>query len=219
MNFTSVENNLTLLELCLHIKSLTDDFYLVGGCVRNMLLNKTPKDFDIVCKLDLDELISVLKDNNWKVSEAGKQFLVLIVSKNNQQFEISLYRKDGTYLDGRRPESVSVGNINTCAYRRDFTINALYFNPFTQELLDPTGKGIQDINNKIIRFIGRPSERINEDFLRIFRAYRQAHTLDFTIERNTLKNMRKYFNEACQKLPPERIRTEIEKFNPNSISP
>ena len=53
MNFTSIENNLTLLELCLHIKSLTDDFYLVGGCVRNMLLNKTPKDFDIVCKLDL----------------------------------------------------------------------------------------------------------------------------------------------------------------------
>ena len=95
MNFTSIENNLTLLELCLHIKSLTDDFYLVGGCVRNMLLNKTPNDFDIVCKLDLDTLISVLKDNNWKVSEAGKQFLVLIASKNNQQFEISLYRKDG----------------------------------------------------------------------------------------------------------------------------
>ena len=212
MNFTSIENNLTLLELCLHIKSLTDDFYLVGGCVRNMLLNKTPKDFDIVCKLDLDELISVLKDNNWKVSEAGKQFLVLIASKNNQQFEISLYRKDGTYLDGRRPESVSVGNINTCAYRRDFTINALYFNPFTQELLDPTGKGIQDINNKIIRFIGRPSERINEDFLRIFRAYRFVSQLNFQLESKTLKACRTYFEMACKTVSAQRILVEVEKM-------
>ena len=212
MNFTSVENNLTLLELCLHIKSLTDDFYLVGGCVRNMLLNKTPKDFDIVCKLDLDELISVLKDNNWKVSEAGKQFLVLIASKNNQQFEISLYRKDGTYLDGRRPESVSIGNINTCAYRRDFTINALYFNPFTQELLDPTGKGIQDIKNKTIRFIGRPSERINEDFLRIFRAYRFVSQLNFQLESKTLKACRTHFEVACKTVSAQRILVEVEKM-------
>ena len=212
MNFTSIENNLTLLELCFHIKSLTDDFYLVGGCVRNMLLNKTPKDFDIVCKLDLDELTSILKDNDWKVSEAGKQFLVLIASKNNQQFEISLYRKDGTYLDGRRPESVSVGNINTCAYRRDFTINALYFNPFTQELLDPTGKGIQDINNKIIRFIGRPSERINEDFLRIFRAYRFVSQLNFQLESKTLKACRTYFEVACKTVSAQRILVEVEKM-------
>ena len=212
MNFTSIENNLTLLELCLHIKSLTDDFYLVGGCVRNMLLNKTPNDFDIVCKLDLDTLISVLKDNNWKVSEAGKQFLVLIASKNNQQFEISLYRKDGTYLDGRRPESVSIGNINTCAYRRDFTINALYFNPFTQELLDPTGKGIQDIKNKTIRFIGRPSERINEDFLRIFRAYRQASQLGFELESKTLKACRTHFETACKTVSAQRILVEVEKM-------
>ena len=212
MNFISIENNLTLLELCLHIKSLTDDFYLVGGCVRNMLLNKTPKDFDIVCKLDLDELTSILKDNDWKVSEAGKQFLVLIASKNNQQFEISLYRKDGTYLDGRRPESVSVGNINTCAYRRDFTINALYFNPFTQELLDPTGKGIQDINNKIIRFIGRPSERINEDFLRIFRAYRFVSQLNFQLESKTLKACRTYFEVACKTVSAQRILVEVEKM-------
>lgn len=212
MNFTSIENNLTLLELCLHIKSLTDDFYLVGGCVRNMLLNKTPKDFDIVCKLDLDELISVLKDNNWKVSEAGKQFLVLIASKNNQQFEISLYRKDGTYLDGRRPESVSVGNINTCAYRRDFTINALYFNPFTQELLDPTGKGIQDINNKIIRFIGKPTERINEDFLRVFRAYRFSSQLGFRLESKTHKACRTHFEVACKTVSAQRILVEVEKM-------
>ena len=212
MNFTSIENNLTLLELCLHIKSLTDDFYLVGGCVRNMLLNKTPKDFDIVCKLDLDELISVLKDNDWKVSEAGKQFLVLIASKNNQQFEISLYRKDGTYLDGRRPESVSVGNINTCAYRRDFTINALYFNPFTQVLLDPTCKGLQDLENKIIRFIGKPSERINEDFLRVFRAYRFSSQLGFKLESKTHKACRTHFETACKTISSQRILNEVEKM-------
>lgn len=212
MNITSIKNNLTLLELCLHIKSLTDDFYLVGGCVRNMLLNKIPNDFDIVCNLDLDKLISVLKENNWKISEAGKQFLVLIASKNNQQFEISLYRKDGTYVDGRRPDTVSIGDINTCANRRDFTINALYLNPFTQVLLDPTNKGLQDLENKIIRFIGKPSERINEDFLRVFRAYRFSSQLGFKLESKTHKACRTHFETACKTISSQRILNEVEKM-------
>ena len=140
-----------------------------------------------------------------------------IYDENNPEHDNpSLYEvtewSDELWSDGRRPESVSIGNINTCAYRRDFTINALYFNPFTQELLDPTGKGIQDIKNKIIRFIGRPSERINEDFLRIFRAYRQASQLGFELESKTLKACRTHFEIACKTVSAQRILVEVEKM-------
>lgn len=85
--------SLTLLQLLLHLPK--DNTYLVGGCVRDYLLGKDPKDFDIVTNIDLDTLTQNLKDNGWKVEEKGKQFLVLIASKSKQQFEIALYRKDG----------------------------------------------------------------------------------------------------------------------------
>mgnify|MGYP003605447674 CR=1 FL=1 len=215
----SITSNNTLLELMLHLQTFPQaTSLLVGGCVRDIQLKKSPKDFDVVTNIDLDEISNVLSKNGWSIDEAGKQFFVLIASKNDQQFEIALFRKDCTYTDGRRPDSVQVGTIEEDAMRRDFTINSLYLNPWTGEIHDPTGRGLEDLKNRIIRFNGKASERIKEDFLRIFRAYRQACTLGFTIEKNTLKNMRKYFNEACQKLPPERIRTEIEKFNPRSIS-
>ena len=141
---------------------------------------------------------------------------------NPEHNDPSLYEvvewSDQLISDGRRPDFVQVGTMEEDALRRDFTINSLYLDPWTGEFYDPTGKGFKDIEDKVIRFNGKAVERIKEDFLRIFRAYRQACALGFTIEKNTLKNMRKYFNEACQKLPPERIRTEIEKFNPRSIS-
>ena len=218
MDSIMTENN-TFLELMLHLRTLTNQHsLLVGGCVRDLRLGRQPKDLDIVTDANLDEVSKVLSENGWSIDEAGKQFFVLIASKNGQQFEIALFRKDGTYTDGRRPDYVQIGTMEEDAQRRDFTINSLYLDPWTGEFYDPTGKGFKDIEDKIIRFNGKAVERIKEDFLRIFRAYRQACALGFTIEKNTLKNMRKYFNEACQKLPPERIRTEIEKFNPRSIS-
>ena len=146
-----------------------------------------------------------------------------IYDENNPEHnDPSLYEvtewSDELWSDGRRPDSVQVGTIEEDAMRRDFTINSLYLNPWTGEIHDPTGRGLEDLKNRIIRFNGKASDRIKEDFLRVFRAYRQAYTLNFTIEKNTLKNMRRYFKEACEKLPPERIRTEIEKFNPRPIS-
>lgn len=213
MDSIMTENN-TFLELMLHLRTLTNQHsLLVGGCVRDLRLGRQPKDLDIVTDANLDEVSKVLSENGWSIDEAGKQFFVLIASKNGQQFEIALFRKDSTYTDGRRPDFVQVGTMEEDALRRDFTINSLYLNPWTGEFYDPTGKGFQDIRDKIIRFNGKAVERIKEDYLRVFRAYRQAYTLNFTIEKNTLKNIRRYFKEACEKLPPERIRTEIEKMS------
>lgn len=208
----ALENN-TLLELMLHLKDLTNNTYFVGGCVRDMLLNKVPKDFDIVTDTDLDLLTETLKDNGWKVDEAGKQFLVLIASKNKEQFEVALFRKDGSYTDGRRPDYVEIGTIEEDALRRDFSINSLYCNPWTNEIKDPTGNGLKDIQERVIRFNGKPSERIQEDFVRIFRAYRFARQLNFKIHPKSLKACRTYFEQACKTVSGQRILIEVEKMS------
>ncbi len=210
--------NNTLLELFLHIKSHTDTAYLVGGCVRDMVIGKTPKDYDIVTNCDLDKLIVDLKDNGWKINEAGKQFLVLIASKNDEQFEVALFRKDGTYTDGRRPDFVEIGDINSDAERRDLTFNALYYDPFTFEsgkenvYLDPSKNGLSDIKNKLIRLNGNPSDRIKEDLLRIMRVYRFSNQLGFNIEESTLQACRDNFATMTANIPAERIKNEIEKM-------
>jgi poly(A) polymerase len=204
--------NNTLLQLCLILNNLSPNTYLVGGCVRDMLLGKNPKDFDLVCDIDLDLVSKTLIDNGWKVDEAGKQFLVMIASKNNEQFEIANFRNDGNYSDGRRPDSVTIATIEEDCLRRDFTINSLYYHPLTCEILDPTNKGLLDLKNKIIRFNGKASERVGEDSLRILRAYRFASQLGFSIETKSLKACRTYFKTMCETIAPERMRVEIEKM-------
>lgn len=181
--------------------------------MRDIQLKKSPKDFDVVTNIDLDEISRVLSNNGWTIDEAGKQFFVLIASKNGQQFEIALFRKDGTYTDGRRPDSVQVGTIEEDALRRDFTINSLYLNPWTGEIHDPTGRGLEDLKNRIIRFNGKAAERIKEDYLRIFRAYRFSSQLGFELERKTLKACRTHFETACKTISGQRILIEVEKMS------
>jgi tRNA nucleotidyltransferase/poly(A) polymerase len=203
---------LELLQLMLICKNHTSEVNLVGGCVRDMLLNKQPKDFDVVINGELEAITNELKDNGWKIDEAGLNFLVTIASRNGHQFEIAMYRKDGTYTDGRRPDSVEVGTITDDAIRRDFTINSLYFDPFTDTLLDPTTKGLKDIEERVIRFNGKAKDRIQEDYLRIMRCYRFAAQLGFEIESKALKACRTYFDHMCKTIPSERIKIEVEKM-------
>ncbi len=202
----------TLLEVFLHIKSLNSNAYLVGGCVRDLILNRPVNDYDIVTDCNLDLLNTELLKNGWNIVEAGKQFLVTIVSKHGIEYEISNFRKDGTYSDGRRPDFVEIGDINSDAERRDLTINALYMCPYTKEILDPTKKGLSDIQNRLIRMNGRADDRIKEDKLRIMRVYRFSNQLGFKIEKRTLKACRKYFNDMYSQVSPERVKNEIEKM-------
>ena len=208
-----MKNNITLLQLCLIIQPHVQEMYIVGGCVRDMLLKRTPKDFDLVVNGNLDIIEEELRQNGWKIDGAGKQFFVLIASKDNQQFEIAMFRKDGTYTDGRRPDFVEVGSIYEDAERRDFTINSLYMNPWTQEVVDPTGNGLKDIENKILRFNGKAKERISEDKLRIMRCYRFSAQLGFEIEKKALKACRTYFEAMTKEVSAMRIMNEVEKMS------
>lgn len=203
--------NLDLLQIFMILKNRTPNSYLVGGCVRDYLLHVEPKDFDIVTEIPYNVLEQDFKNAGWKVSTNGKAFLVLNIAKNGRQYEIANFRKDGLYKDGRRPETVEIGTIEEDAARRDFTINALYFDVNTFETTDPTGKGKQDIEKRILRFIGKPEERIKEDYLRIFRFYRFA-AKGFRPDPKSLRAVREHFNEAYPNITAERVRSELEKM-------
>ena len=177
--------------------------------IRDFLEHKKSNDSSIEL---IENVITEFSNNGWKVSEAGKQFLVCIISKNGNSIEIANFRNDLTYIDGRRPEGVEIGTIEEDANRRDTTINALYLDPYTSEILDPTGKGLLDLKNKIIRMNGKAEDRIKEDLLRIMRVYRFASVLKFEIDKKTLIACRKHFNEMMIKIPGERIKNEIEKI-------
>lgn len=187
------------------------DTKMVGGSVRDILLGKDPKDFDFVTYAPYDVVAKELEKDGYTIKETGKQFLVMIASKNGWDFEIANFRKDGTYKDGRRPEAVSIGTMYDDAFRRDFTVNALYLDVRTFKLYDPTGQGIDDFQDRILRFVGKPKERIKEDYLRCFRFYRFIEK-SFEPDPKSLSAVREMFAEAVQKTSPERIRVEVERM-------
>ena len=189
---------------------------LVGGAVRDILMDNSPKDYDFASALSYDKLVEIFEENGFTVKERGKQFLVMIVSKEHEdgysvECEIANYRKDGTYTDGRRPDEVSIGTIEEDAKRSDFTVNALYFNLRRQELIDPTAYGIQHIQEKKLSFVGSAKARIQEDSLRVFRFYRFL-SRGFNPDKKSLGACRNHFEVAMKETAPERVRAEIEKI-------
>jgi len=188
------------------------DAFLVGGSVRDAILGNFPKDFDFVTDMPYDDLEKLFETHGFKVQSEGKHFLVLIVSKNNIQYEIACFRKDGTYIDGRRPESVDIGDIYSDSDRRDFTINALYFDVKSCKLVDPTGKGILDIKDKVLRFVGKPKDRLEEDALRGWRFLRFLDKLEFTPEKKSLKAVKANFDDIYKRSNPQRVLQELSKF-------
>jgi tRNA nucleotidyltransferase/poly(A) polymerase len=186
--------------------------YLVGGCVRDKILGRTPKDFDIVTDMPITKVIEEFTYSGWKCDEVGKQFLVTIVSKDGQMFEISNFRSESAKSsDGRHPDSVEVGDIHTDSQRRDFTVNSIYYDYDNDSYID-LQNGRKDIDRKLLRFIGRPADRIKEDYLRVFRFYRFLHQLKFQPDEESLKACRQHFRDAKEKTSAERIRMEMERM-------
>lgn len=202
--------NNNLLQLFVILRAYSQNNYLVGGCVRDHLLGRESKDFDIVTDVHMDTIEQAFIENGWTVDAVGKQFLVMFVSKNGEQFEIANFRKDVGFSDGRRPDEAIIGDLASDAARRDFTVNSIYYDPFTGSYLDPNS-GIKDAKERVLRFIGRPHDRIKEDYLRIFRFYRFL-SKGFTPDKRSLKACRELFNEAYGQTTPERVRMEVERM-------
>ncbi len=186
------------------------NFYLVGGCLRDAFLGNKIKDIDICTDLNYDDAKRVLLENGLKIKEVGKHFGVLLINFKGISFEIAVFRKDiGT--DGRRPEKIESANIHEDAIRRDFTVNSGYMNIKKLELLDLTEQFVDDINSRVLRFIGKPDDRIKEDYLRVFRFYRFI-SKGFKPDKKSLRAVRKNFNLAVNVTASERIKSEIERI-------
>lgn len=154
--------------------------YLAGGCVRDLLLGATPKDYDIATSARPEAVQALFP----RTVAVGAQFGVVVVRADGAEFEVATFRADGEYQDGRRPESVTFTNAEEDARRRDFTVNGLFFDPVTERVLDFVG-GRADLTAGVIRAIGDPAQRFAEDRLRLLRGIRFAARLGFEIEPGT----------------------------------
>lgn len=182
--------------------------YLVGGCVRDLLLNRKPKDFDLTTSARPEELEEIFADK--KLILLGKAFGTVGILVNGELIETTTFRADGTYKDGRRPEEIRFSDsLEEDLKRRDFTINAMAMD-LEGNLYDPYG-GQVDLENKLIRAVGDPFIRFEEDKLRILRAVRFAATYDFTIEEKTLEAIKEKSKDINQ-VSKERIRDELNKI-------
>jgi len=199
-----------LLPFLMVLNSHSDNNYIVGGAVRDLLSGKEPNDYDVVTDIPMSELITLFTEGGFKVKQTGVAHFVLNVYKNGYGVEISNFRKD-VVCNGRQAEC-EVGTIEDDSKRRDFTINAVYMSTrFDGTFVDPTGTGCTDIKQRKLRFVGDPKERIREDFLRVWRAYRFI-SKGFVPDKKLICAIREMYNEAHAKTSPERIRSELEKM-------
>ena len=184
--------------------------YMVGGAVRDILMNKTPHDYDFATNATPDQMLKMAEESNIDVIPTGIKYGTVTFRIDNQSFEITTYRKDSNYSDGRRPDQVTFStNILDDLSRRDFTINAIALNMLSNvnEYVDPFN-GIKDIENKVIKTVGDPVERFTEDGLRILRAIRFRFKLRFTFDCDTYKAIM-YNWQLLEHISQERITSEF----------
>lgn len=179
--------------------------YFAGGCVRDSLMGVAPKDYDIATSATPQQVQDLFPRSN----AIGAHFGVILVKESGFDFEIATFRHDGSYHDGRHPDSVTFSSPEEDAQRRDFTVNGLFQDPRNQSIIDHVG-GLRDIELKTLRAIGDPGQRFREDALRLMRAIRFASTLDFKIHPTTDKAITGHATRLGQ-ISAERIQEEFSR--------
>jgi poly(A) polymerase len=181
--------------------------YLVGGCVRDLVMGREPKDYDVSTDATPDQVVKLFPDS----LTVGAQFGVVIVPRAEGNVEVATFRSDGRYTDGRHPSEVRYAKTpQEDVRRRDFTINGLLLDPLEDQVLDYVG-GQGDIRARRIRAIGDPIERFHEDRLRMLRAVRFAARFGFSLDAAALEAIRK-LAPLIRDVSAERVRDEILKI-------
>lgn len=180
--------------------------YWVGGCVRDMLLGYDPEDFDIATNASPLEMEKLFE----KTKNIGKHFGVLLIEEGGHHFEVATFRSDGGYSDGRRPDAVMFTSAEEDAKRRDFTINAVFYDPIKGEIYDPVD-GQKDLKRGLLRIVGNADERLQEDFLRILRAVRFKNRFDLEYHAETSAALKKHSSLVIE-ISGERIQEELNKI-------
>ena len=200
-------------EIVARLREHGHEAFFAGGCVRDRLLGRPSKDIDIATSAGPDEVQHLFPDSH----AVGKAFGVVIVEQSGFAFEIATFREEGPYSDGRRPDSVSFTDAEHDAQRRDFTINALFFDPTSDQVLDYIN-GQEDLKQGIVRAVGDPATRFEEDHLRMLRAVRFAATLEFSLAPAT-ETAIQTSARLIRRISAERIRDEILRTLTEAIKP
>ena len=180
--------------------------YFAGGCVRDMLRGEQPHDYDIATDATPEEIEAIFP----RTIPVGRQFGVVIVVMGGEQFEVATFRGEGTYSDGRHPDEVHPTDPREDALRRDFTINALFYDPRADKIIDYVG-GERDIREGLVRAVGDPDQRFGEDKLRMMRAVRFAARFGYRIEERTFEAIVRHAPEI-KVVSAERVREELARL-------
>jgi poly(A) polymerase len=180
--------------------------YFAGGCVRDVLLGLEPKDWDVATDAP-PKRVRQLFSNTQAV---GAAFGVILVKHRRSAVEVATFRTEGAYSDGRRPDAVAFTTAEEDAKRRDFTINGLFLDPETGNVIDYVG-GQDDLRNRVLRAIGEPERRFAEDHLRLLRAVRFAARFGFAVERGTAEAIR-INAPKLRGISPERVADELRRM-------
>lgn len=193
-------------EAVQHLQESGHIAYWAGGCVRDMLLGQVPRDYDIATDALPDEVMPLFPGS----LAVGKAFGVVLVPWAGTHFEIATFRKDESYQDGRHPDKVVFSDPPTDAERRDFTINAIFYDPLADTIHDFVG-GQDDLKQKCIRCVGNPDERFREDHLRMLRAARFSATLGFEIDAGTVQAIQSNA-QRIKDISVERVTEELTRL-------
>lgn len=195
-----------VLKICKNLNQNGFEAFLAGGCVRDLVMARQPKDFDIATNATPDQIVELYP----QALSVGREFGVIILAYEKFQIEIATFRKDGPYLDGRRPSSIRFTTAEEDSKRRDFTINAIFLD-IKESLIIDYVSGLEDIKSQCIRAVGDPFLRFSEDKLRMLRALRFSSQLEFQIEEETMRAIQK--EHACiTQVSGERIKDELTKW-------
>lgn len=195
------------IEVCRILHNSNYQAYIVGGCVRDLLLGVEPKDWDI-CTDARPEKVMELFPKNYPTGLQHGTVTVAMGEGSENHFEVTTFRVEGKYLDGRRPEEVSfVTSVEEDLGRRDLTINAMAYSPITDHLSDPY-EGMKDLQNGVIKAVGNANLRFQEDGLRIMRVARFAARFGYQVEESTIEGMKNNL-ETLKKVSKERVKDEL----------
>jgi tRNA nucleotidyltransferase (CCA-adding enzyme) len=194
-------------RVCERLQQAGHQAVVVGGCVRDMLLGRTPGDWDVATSAHPDEVMRIFR----KTIPTGLQHGTVTVMEGGDALEVTTFRGEGAYTDARRPDHVVFGvTLEEDMSRRDFTVNAMAYDPIADTVHDPFG-GAADLGARVIRAVGDAEARFREDGLRVMRAVRFAAVLEFAIEEATLAAIPGALG-SLQKVAAERVQTELLKL-------
>lgn len=184
--------------------------YWAGGCVRDQILGLRPADYDVATSARPDEIRKLFGKNRTLAIGAAFGVITVLGTKTSGQIEVATFREDAEYSDGRRPDAVHYSTAEEDANRRDFTINGMFYDPIEDKIIDFVG-GQEDLKRGVIRAIGDPQERIEEDKLRMLRAVRFSATFEFELEEATADAVRQRAHDLTV-VSAERVGAEMRRM-------